>query len=199
MTHSLRADGRALLFPKRLYRVGEIQQCPSIVPAEPGIYGWWFSSKLSGVPIESTQLRDGWRLLYVGIAPSRPTLAVRPRTLRDRIKNHCFGPAATSTLRRSLACLLQRTLKLQLRRNSSDKLCMKSTDEVRLSSWLDLNARVAWRRYDQPWLLECELIECGYPCLPLNIKGSAHPFRLELKRLRTVAGRNRVRLANAHM
>lgn len=192
MTHSLRACAVSLLRPERCFSVSEIRNCPSIVPAEPGIYGWWFSGELSGVPVAGTQRHDGWRLLYVGIAPSRASASARrPRTLRDRLKNHCFGPAATSTLRRTLACLLQCRLKLQLSRNASGKLCMRTGDEARLSSWMDRNARVAWVCLNEPWLLEYALITCGKPCLPLNIKGSSHSFRLELKELRKVAGKVR--------
>jgi hypothetical protein len=44
-------------------------------------------------------------------------------------------------------------------------------------------------------LLENELIKRGRPRLPLNIKGSSHPFRSELRKLRRVAGRNHVRVA----
>jgi hypothetical protein len=98
-------------------------------------------------------------------------------------------PLASSTLRRTLACLLEAKLKLHLRRRASAKLWMTAADETRLTKWMDTNARVAWLCHDQPWLLEDELIDVGHPRLPLNIRGSSDPFRAELKKLRAAAGR----------
>jgi hypothetical protein len=66
---------------------------------------------------------------------------------------------------------------------------MRTADEAHLSSWMERNARVAWICLDEPWLLEHELLTCGKSCLPLNIKGSSHPFRAELKKLRKLAGK----------
>jgi hypothetical protein len=196
MTHRLRRHAQALLSPKRLFQVGELRACPSLIPAEPGIYGWWFSKELRGVPIDGTHRQGRWRLLYVGIAPSRPTSARRPRTLRSRLKDHCRGPAAKSTLRRTLACLFQTELQLCIERRPLGKVWMSPEDEARLTSWMDTNARVAWLCHNQPWTLEEELIKRDQPRLPLNIKGSSHSFRAELKELRRVAGRNCVRELN---
>jgi hypothetical protein len=71
MTPSLRACARGLLSPKKFFRVHEIRERPSIVPGEPGIYGWWFSSELTPVPVEGTLLQGEWRLLYIGICAQR--------------------------------------------------------------------------------------------------------------------------------
>jgi hypothetical protein len=53
---------------------------------------------------------------------------------------------------------------------------MSPDDEARLTSWMDTNTGVAWFCHDQPWTWEDELIKRGQPALPLNIKGSSHPF-----------------------
>ena len=112
----------------------------------------------------------------------------RPRTLRSRLKNHCRGPAATSTLRRSLACILQLKLKLHLSRDSSGKLLV--VQEEALTEWMDDHARVAWVCCEEPWRFEHALIrkawprKPGWPRLPLNISGSLDPFSSELKQLR---------------
>jgi hypothetical protein len=189
MTYSLRRSAQSLLSPNRFFRVREIREDPSVIPAGPGIYGWWFSSKLPRVPVNGTQLRRKWRLLYVGIAPSGPTLARPPRTLRGRLKNHCRGPAALSTLRRTLACLLKNKLQLEMKRRPSGKLCMRPQDETNLTEWMDTYARVAWICHPEPWQVESELIARGKPRLPLNIRGSRDPFGAELKKLRSAAGR----------
>jgi len=194
MTYSLRAGARVLLSPEQFFQVTDIRERPALVPAESGIYGWWFCGKLPGVPIGGTHLHQGWRLLYIGIAPSGPTSARRPRTLRSRLKNHCCGPAATSTLRRSLACILQEKLRLHLRRNASGKLLV--TPEERLTEWMEDHARIAWVCCgEKPWHFEHSLIKRAWPLrpnwprLPLNISGSSDPFSLHLKKLRAAAGR----------
>jgi hypothetical protein len=190
ITYSLRACARALLSPKRFFRVDEIRERLSIVPAEPGIYGWWLSNELPGVPVEGTLLQGEWRLLYFGIAPSGATSARTPRTLRSRL--NCRGPAATSTLRRTLACLLKSQLRLQLRRNALRKLLV--SPEHAITEWMDSHARVAWVVCDEPWRFEHNLIKKswppkpGWPRLPLNIRGSLDPFCLTLRALRTSAG-----------
>jgi GIY-YIG catalytic domain-containing protein len=192
MTYSLRACACALLSPRQFFQVDKIRERPSIVPAEPGIYGWWFSNELPGVPVEGTLPQGEWRLLYVGIAPSGPTSARRPRTLRSRLKNHCRGPAATSTLRRTLACLLQSKLRLQLRRNEIGKLLV--IPEHALTEWMNSHARVVWVLCEEPWRFERKLIKkgwppkAGWPRLPLNISGSLDPFCSTLRTLRTFAG-----------
>jgi hypothetical protein len=189
ITDSLSELAHELLNPKVLFRVGGIQERSLRVDAKPGLYGWWFSSQLRGVPVEDTQLKDGWHLLYIGIAPSRPTLARRPSTLINRLKTHCRGPIASSTLRRTLVCLLGDRLKLDVKRRPSGKFWMGPEDERRLTKWMDQNARVAWFCCDRPWQLEAALIGQGSPRLPLNIRGSRDPFAAVLKRLRAEVGR----------
>jgi hypothetical protein len=161
--------------------LAELADQPQFVPDEPGIYGWWFDAPPPRVPVERARRLDGFYLLYVGIAPSNPA---SKRTLRDRLKNHCRGPIAVSTLRRSLAVLLNGKLQLKVTRQLSGKLCMDGDAETRLTNWMDEHARVCWAVTPEPWNLEHHLISTGPP-LPLNIKGAHHPFALELKRMRT--------------
>jgi hypothetical protein len=106
------------------------------------------------------------------------------RTLRDRLKNHFRGPIAMSTLRRSLAVLLNSELLLKVNRQSSGKLWMARDAETRLTGWMDQHARVCWTVTPEPWSVEHHLISTGPP-LPLNIKGALHPFVLELERIRS--------------
>jgi hypothetical protein len=60
-----------------------------------------------------------------------------------------------------------------MKRRPSGKLWMSAEDEAKLTNWMDTQARVAWLRCERPWDLEEELIKCGRPSLPLNIKGSS--------------------------
>ena len=182
MTHSLNIAIHPLLNPPQFFTVAEILADPSVVPPEPGLYGWWFAPcALQQVPRADCEMRDDRTLLYVGIAPSGQARGARKaRTLQDRLRNHCRGPIAVSTLRRSLACLLQDELKLSQRLSVSRKATMSGTDETRLTDWMKEHARVAWSISSTPWIDEATLVHR----LPLNIKGSTHPFRHELKALR---------------
>jgi hypothetical protein len=183
MTHSLSREAEAFLRQTPLVRVEAICEDAAVVPAAPGIYGWWFDDSMESVSA-GTLSRNGRHLLYVGIAPSsRPQEGRKPRTLRDRLINHCRGPLATSTLRRTLAALLNVEAAFSIGIGPSGKLMMLKHDEVKLTRWMDDHAMVMWSIAQSPWLIEDELLEHG-PRLPLNIQGSRDPYRLELKKLR---------------
>jgi hypothetical protein len=188
MTHSLSRATEALLSPARFVSVQAILEGPTILPRSPGIYGWWFKA-LPLVPTEGTLARAGRRLLYIGISPSRKSTQAGSRTIRDRLLNHCRGPIVCSTLRRTLACLLAAELALCVSRLPSGKMCLQKSDEERLTEWMTRHARVAWTCHDKPWVLEEQLLAAGAPRMPLNIRGSADPFRKILRRLRSPAGK----------
>jgi hypothetical protein len=123
---------------------------------------------------------------YVGIAPRKPSAAgsVSGGTLRNRLLNHCRGPLATSTLRRTLAVLLKGELGLDITCTSAGKLKMPLELETRLTGWMDEHARVVWVVYPEPWEIEDHLIQ-GTTRLPLNIRGSSDPFAKVLSNLRS--------------
>jgi hypothetical protein len=103
MAHTLSREAETFLEQAQFVTADAIREKPAIVPAEAGVYGWWFDQALGSLS-EGSHVRNGLHLLYVGIAPSAPPKdGVKPRTLRDRLLNHCRGPIATSTLRRTLA------------------------------------------------------------------------------------------------
>lgn len=83
--------------------------------------------------------------------------------------------------------LLTPALQLHIARTAAGKLALPKDQEVRLSEWMAQHARVAWMIHQQPWLVEHALITAG-PRLPLNIRDSSDPFRVELKSLRRNAG-----------
>jgi hypothetical protein len=184
MTHSLTAAAEALLCPKRLYSVTDLRLAPSLIPEEGGVYAWWFAKAPSMVSVENTAIHDGRRLLYVGIAPRKPSAAgsVSDSTLRNRLLNHCRGPVASSTLRRTLAVLLKGELDLSITRTKAGKLKMSPEHEARLTQWMDDNARVVWLVNPAPWEVEDHLIQ-GAVRLPLNIRGSSDPFAKVLSTL----------------
>jgi hypothetical protein len=162
--------------PSTLFTVGDVMKKPSAAPDEAGIYAWWFD-ELPNVPLDGALEQDGFRLAYVGIASYRPGSR---RTLRQRLRNHCKGPIATSTLRRSLAAVLIDELALQPRQGVSKKVVLPEEEEVRLSDWLSNHGRVAWLVSSSPWLDEARILRDGPP-LALNIQGNAHEFAPKLR------------------
>jgi hypothetical protein len=173
--------GETLSFqvPSTLFTVGDVIKKPSAAPDEAGIYAWWFD-ELPNVPLDGALEQDGFRLAYVGIASYRPGSR---RTLRQRLRNHCNGPIASSTLRRSLAGVLIDELGLHPRRGSSKKVQLPEEEEARLSSWLSNHGRVAWIINSTPWLDEARFLRDGPP-LVLNIQGNTHEFAAKLRALR---------------
>jgi hypothetical protein len=187
MTHRLSGLAEGLLRPERLYRVTELCDSPTLIAQEGGVYAWWFSKVPPGVPTGETAFHNGRRLLYVGIAPRKPSAAgsVSDSTLRNRLLNHCRGPLASSTLRRTLAVLLKGELDLSITRTKAGKLKMSPEHEARLTQWMNDNARVVWLVNPAPWEVEDHLIQ-GALRLPLNIRGSADPFAKVLSKLRSL-------------
>jgi hypothetical protein len=209
MTHSLLPIAQRAVAPERLHTVSEIRASPATVPREAGIYSWWFRRVPPGVPVDGTLVRGRLRLLYIGIAPRAPSKEKkrvrtskgkkrvrtskgkkRVRTLRGRLLNHCRGPIASSTLRRTLACLLAPDLGFQFFRRSSGKIGMSASDEDKLTRWMDDHVRVGWIECPEPWEVEQTLIASG-PHLPLNIQGSRNSFAIHLRALRASPKRAR--------
>jgi hypothetical protein len=172
--------GNETQFPafSQLFTVGDVTSTPSAAPEEPGVYSWWFD-QLPNVPMVGALEQNGYHLAYVGIASHRPGSR---RTLRQRLRNHCCGPIATSTLRRSLAALLIEELDLHPY-SEKQKTKIPPEEEARLTDWLTLHGRVAWIPDPTPWILENNLLGSGPP-LALNIRGNTHHFVPELLAVR---------------
>lgn len=173
-----------------------------LVPLKRGIYGWWFEKPPVCVPLRGVLQRNGRYLLYVGIAPRRPSRAgtKSKSTLRNRlIKNHIRGTLGGSTLRRTLATLLSSELDLHITRRRGSKPVMPGEDEAKLTDWMASHASISFLTHDQPWDLETALLADGAkhavdscnssnhrtPALPLNIAGSNHPFAKTLSQWRS--------------
>lgn len=180
----------SLLHPEELASRQLVIGRSSIVPAESGIYAWYFKQS----PSKEIDLDSCWKwhdryLLYIGISPKEPPRNGRPpssQNLRKRIAYHMRGNAYGSTLRLSVGCLLSRSLGIQLRRVGSGKRMTFSGGEDVLSSWLEENVSVTWVTHSEPWLLEAAAISSLY--LPLNLdQNSSHPFHPTLTAARREA------------
>lgn len=173
----------ALLAPARLWTRAEVLARPSPVPAQPGVYAWYFTSAPPEVPTGECHRVGGAVLLYVGISPKRPPAdgsSPSTQTLRNRVRYHYRGNAAGSTLRLTLGALLADQLDIGLRRvgTTGNRLTF-SDGEAALNEWMAAHARVCWVADPQPWLAESHLI--GDVSLPLNLDQNAHSnFHAEL-------------------
>ncbi|WP_422753051.1 GIY-YIG nuclease family protein [Micromonospora sp. WMMD708] len=187
----------ALLRPARLYGAEDVRRRECPIPAVPGVYGWYFASPPSLVPVEECHRWNGSTLLYVGISPKAPPSNGRPpsrQTIRSRIRYHYRGNAAGSTLRLTLGSLLAEDLGIGLRRvGNGSRLTFGRDGEQRLSDWMADHARVVWTPAEQPWALEEELIRSHV--LPLNLDQNRDgSFHSQLSALRA-AQRAQARLS----
>lgn len=177
----------ALLNPTRLYARAEVLARPSPVPAESGVYAWYFRQVPPRVPTEGCITAHGLTLLYVGISPSEASArkdSRNPPQLRKRLRTHLRGKASTSTLRFTLGCLLSERLGIHLQRVRGRYTFAEG--ETLLNAWLDDNAFVCWLPTPQPWVVEDALI--ASTDLPLNLRGNErHPFFPQLRAVRQAA------------
>ncbi len=183
-------DAVANYLAANIHTRAEVLAWPSPVPAEPGVYGWWFDElPYDDMPIANCKVRGGLVLLYAGISPKEPPKNGRPpsrETLQSRIRTHYTGNAEGSTLRRTLGCLLEERLEIELRRYGSGTRLHFGAGERDLSRWMDENAYVSWLPMSEPWLLEAHLLETLD--LPLNLdKNKRHPFHRTLTAIRAEA------------
>lgn len=175
-----------LLRPATLYTRDEVLARPCPVPAEPGVYAWYFDRPPGGIPLDDVHSVNGWSLLYVGISPRAPrrdgTSASR-QSMRSRLRYHYRGNAYGSTLRLTLGSLLAKELGIGLRRVGSGTRLTFSEGEAELSEWMSVHARACWLLTGQPWTIESELIR--QLVLPLNLDQNLHsPFRAALSAAR---------------
>ncbi len=164
--------------PMRVFTRPELIADPSLIPAAPGIYGWYFN-EMPHPDLPGVRTRfDEWSLLYIGIAPGR---AGSNSNLRTRINTHLRATARRSTLRLTLGSLLKERLELQPS-PASGKISFGS-GEIGISNWLDAYARIAWVECPEPWEVEAEVVRALG--VPLNrAHNQAHPFYPTLGELR---------------
>ena len=180
---------KRLVHPNKIYSRVEVlsKDCP--IPNLSGIYAWFFKKIPPSVPVSYCSKLDDLFLLYLGIAPKKPSREGKKssQTLRSRIKFHYRGNVEGSTLRLSLGCLLSEELGIELRRVGSGKrMTFTKSGEEKLSRWMEENAFVSWITHTEPWKLESGAISSL--SLPLNLQGNEqHPFYPILSSLRKKA------------
>jgi hypothetical protein len=169
----LRRAHANLLAPQKLWTREEVLRSPSVVPASPGVYAWYFKRGPANVPTEGCVAIDGKVLLYVGISPKAPPangrLASR-QNLRTRLRYHMRGDADGSTFAANTRLLLSDELGLELRRVGAVTGLRSATAKNDVQSGSLKNAFVTWKVTPEPWLLEHALISA----VPLPTGCAAH-------------------------
>lgn len=174
--------------PSRLWSHAEVLVRPSPVPAEPGIYAWYFR-ELPGCVDATDCVRNGdSTLLYIGISPAAPPKngkAASRRTLRSRVRSHFKADASRSTLRLTLGCLLAAQLRIELRVGRDDRINFAAGERA-IDTWMDRCALVCWVKCAEPWIVEEEAISSI--SLPLNLDQNCHHrFYARLNQIRSEA------------
>lgn len=176
-------------YPQRLYNRAELMKEPSLIPAEHGIYFWWFKTNPPGIPTKNCITYQEYTLLYVGISPDKKTKPNSKSNLRIRLKTHFAGNAEGSMLRRTLGILLAEMSGYPLRRvGTGNRMTFTHSGEQWLDAWLEDNAYVSWIICEEPWNVEEKVFE--QTILPLNLKGNQHEFKETLSAMRKKAIQN---------
>lgn len=185
MAFRLSFELQPLLRPAHLIPISDVLANRRIIPNGKGIYGWWFDAPLPEVALARTIEVAGSWLLYVGIAPKATSKAGKESssTLYKRIgRDHLGSRMASSTLRRTLAYLLEGELGLTRYRDERGKLYMSRDDETTLTDWMAQHASLSVLECDRGWDIEVQLVANGDASLPLNIDGSTDAFAAVLSK-----------------
>ena len=162
--------------PTHIHSRAEVLGRPCPVPAQNGLYAWYFNNVPQVVIADGCSVIDGKTLLYIGIAPDWASKPSSRQSLLNRIRYHYRGNAEGSTLRRTLGVLLAEKSGFPLRRVGSGKrITLTHAGERYLDEWMGRNAFVAWVVCPEPWVLERALLST-HSC-PVNLKdNNHHPF-----------------------
>ena len=167
LKRTAKKTGKAFRKPQFTASLKDIDNRKRVVPAAPGIYGWYFREVPEGIPTKGCANVGGIfsnvPLLYVGISDNMH---------RRIVKFHYGGRESNSTLRKKLRRIL-------------------ALSEDQLSDWLRANALVYWLQrgggiipddFDMGEIGDVEkLIVREELSLPLNAEhNSAHPFHEKL-------------------
>ena len=151
-----------------LWRWGEAGGPPRV----PGAYAWFSDAIPPSLPADGLYLREGRRLLYVGIAPRASGGAGRDSlrtSLQPRIAYHYDGDAGASALRMTLGVVLAESLGLSLGLHpDGERFLWEEPGERALSGWMQIHLRVSWVEHVRPW----EVSDMAFRSLvlPLNLQ-----------------------------
>lgn len=150
------------------------------VPKEPGIYAFYFSEEITKMTYGCELEYGDYTLLYLGIAPTKYSSS---SNIRKRIRQHYTGNIQGSTLRKTLACLINEEKPLQFRDPQEKRPKLKDNSRKELNRWITEYSRITWYPVEKPWSYESRLILELKPPLNLECNGG-HPFYETLQSLR---------------
>ena len=165
-----------------LYPTRTLRRDKAMLPAERGVYGFFFNAPPGIAPIEGSLRRDGLALLYIGNAGADLS---RNGMLRRRLgENHLSGNERQSTVCMTLAALLPDIAGPSVARYGKGRWTFHTSSEgkVRMREWMDQHVSICWIVHNRPADVESELIR--HYRTPLNIRFASHPFAAELDALR---------------
>jgi hypothetical protein len=157
--------------PAILISRDDFKSNPSIVPADCGVYAWFFRSFPSSWIESAHGNHDATTVMYIGISPDR---SASNSNLRKRIRQHFTSNASGSTLRLTLGLLLYESgiSSFPLRRvGDGRRKTFTHEGEQFLDMWMTRNAFVTWVPHSKPWDIEGDLISKIAP--PLNIQNNS--------------------------
>ena len=170
-----------ITLPTQLLSRAESLRRPSAIPNSSGVSFWYFRDIPSVVPTYGCSTLNGCTLLYLGIAPDRTR---RSASLFSSVTRNYRGNVEGSSLRRTLALLLQEKSRMPLlKATSGARTVLTAAGKQWLDHWMDENTFVGWTEHPEPRLIEYELLR--KLSLPLNTAHNGHhPFASVLKRMR---------------
>lgn len=148
-----------------------------------------------------------WRALKLGDTPdARPLYVGKAEdslVARDLKTHFRDGRTGQSPLRRSLAALLRRELRLHaIPRNPAkpsrfSNYGLSPKDDSKLTHWMETNLELAvWVRRGRRELAELEAAVCGKLRPPLNLRGVETPWKQMVQRERKVMAKEARRWAS---
>ena len=166
-----------------LVSMADLRQDKGKLPKERGVYGLFFATTPGFAETLGCLTREGRWLMYIGTAGAN--MGSRG-TLRNRLGDyHLGGNERRSTVCQTLAALMPEVAGPAIAREERGKIKIHTSPQgaERLRQWMDENIVVCWATDPRPGDV-AEGLVCQYSP-PLNIDFSAHPFRDELRVLRS--------------
>lgn len=174
----------AILHPDQMYSHTEISKQSSLVPAEEGIFAWYFKEVPERLKNLGLHTHKGLTLAYIDSSPQKPlkdSLSAKGN-IRKRVLADITGPASTSSIRRSLGCLLKEKLDLKSVKLSSRTVNFGEGERA-LTDWISHNVRFCWLITESPWDIRDKLIKEKQVPLTLSNK-LVNSFYDELTKMR---------------
>jgi hypothetical protein len=174
-----------ILHPVQMYSHTEILDQNTLIPAAEGIFAWYFKQIPENLKSLNLHTHNNLTLAYIDSSPQKPlkdSLSARGN-IRKRMIADITGSASTSSIRRSLGCLLREELNLNSVR-LSPRIVNFGEGERDLSGWISENVKFCWLVNETPTEIRDNLISEVQVPLTLS-NGKVNDFFDELTKIRS--------------